>query len=222
MDPMELMRKAISNGKIPSEYERKIEPGLVKAKDAIKKVEKATGAKYPIWYVLPYAIIMKGGNLDSEAIVYSRFMPLSNENTLLLTVEFTAPLILFGSKDTVASAVAHEFLHYINFLALLKDRRLGSSSPTDHVIEALYADEGELYNADLIYSKSRYLKRVLAEKFKDGLNDEALNKKTITRWINAGLPTLVISPSENRITISMFAVMNYVPEEGARRLINWT
>jgi len=222
MDPMELMRKAISDRKIPSEYEKKIEPGLLKAKDAIKKVEKTTGAKYPIWFVLPYAIIMKGGNLDSEAIVYSRFMPLSNENTLLLTVEFTAPLILFGSKDTVASAVAHEFLHYINFLALLKDRRLGSSTPTDQVIEALYADEGELYNADLIYSKSRYLKRVLAEKFKDGLNDEALNKKTITRWINAGLPTLAISPSENRIAISMVAVMNYVPEEGARRLINWT
>ncbi len=222
MDPMELMRKAVNDGKIPGEYEKKIEPGLLKVKDAVKKVEKSSGAKYPVWFVLPYAVIMKGGNLDSEAIVYSRFMPLSNENTLLLTVELTAPLVLFGSKDTIASAVAHEFLHYLNFLALLRDRSLGSSSSTDQVIEALYADEGELYTADSVYSKSKYLMRVLAEKFKDGLNDDALNKKSITKWINAGLPTVVISPSENRIALSMAAIMNYVPEEGARRLINWT
>ncbi len=222
MDPMELMRKAVNDGKIPSEYEKKAELGILKVKEAVNKVEKSSGARYPVWFVLPYAVMMKGGNLDSEAIVYSRFMPLSNENKLLLTVELTAPLVLFGSKDTIASTVAHEFLHYLNFLALLRDTSLTSSSSTDQVIEALYADEGELYTADLIYSKNKYLMRVLNEKFKDGLNDDALNKKSITKWINAGLPTVVISPSENRVALPMAAVINFDPEEGARRLLNWT
>lgn len=222
MDPMELIRKAVSEGKIPQEYEKKTELGLQKVKEAVSKVEKSSGAGYPVWFVSPYAVVMKGGNLYSEAIVYSRFMPLSDGTNLVLTVELTAPLVAFGSKDTIASAVAHEFLHYLNFLALLRDRNIRSSGITDEVIEALGIDEGELYTADSVYSKSKYLMRVLDEKFKDGLNDEALNKKSIAKWINAGLPTVVMSPSENQVKLPMVAIMNYVPEERVRRLLKWT
>ncbi|MCL4343577.1 MAG: hypothetical protein M1291_01265 [Thaumarchaeota archaeon] len=222
MDPMELIRKAVNDGKIPEEYEKKAELGVSKVTDAIGKVEKSSGAKYPVWFVSPYAVVMKGGNLYSEAIVYSRFMPLSDGTNLILTVELTAPLVAFGSKDTIASAVAHEFLHYLNFLALLRDRTIRSSSITDQVIEALGIDEGELYTADLVYSKSKYLIRVLDEKFRDGLNDDALNKKSIVKWINAGLPTVIMSPSENQVKLPMVAIMNYIPEERVRRLLKWT
>ncbi|MEM0097789.1 MAG: hypothetical protein QXY52_05905 [Conexivisphaerales archaeon] len=221
MDPMELIRKAVNDGKITHEYEKKVEVGTLKVTEAIHKVEKSSGARYPIWFVSPYAVVIKGGNLYSEAIIYSRFMPLSDGTNLLLTVELTAPLVAFGSRDTIASAVAHEFLHYLNFLALLKERSISSASTTDQVIEALGIDEGELYTANSVYSKSKYLIRVLDEKFKDGLNDDALNKKSITKWINAGLPTVVMSPSENQVKLPMVAIMSYIPEESVRRLLKW-
>lgn len=222
MNPMELIRKAVNEGKIPAEYESKVELGLSKITDAVNKVEKSTGAKYPLWFISPYSLLMKGGNLYSEAIVYSRFVPISDGSSLLLTVELTAPLVAFGSKGTISSAVAHEFLHYLNFLALLRDRSIRSSGVTDEVIEALGIDEGELFTADLVYSKSKYLLRVLNEKFSDGLNDDALNKRTITKWINAGLPTIVMSPSDNQVKLPVAVLMKYVPDEGIRRLLKWT
>jgi hypothetical protein len=203
MNPMEPIRKAVNEGKIPAEYESKVELGLSKVTDAVNKVEKSTGARYPLWFISPYSLVMKGGNLYSEAIVYSRFVPISDGSNLLLTVELTAPLVAFGSKDTISSAVAHEFLHYLNFLALLRDRSIRSSGITDEVIE------------------SKYLLRVLKEKFSDGLNDDALNKRTITKWINTGLPTIVMSPSDNQVKLPVAVLMKYVPDEGIRRLLKW-
>jgi len=221
MDPLVPINESLNKNEIPKDIYNKVLDSVKKVHDAITQIEKASNIKYPEWYVYPKAIVMKAP-VGESSIIYSRFFPFSYENVLYTLVQVTPPLILYASKDTLLAVMAHEFLHYINFVANLKNFSITSEEKTTSVFESVFKDEAQLYDEEKVFKKSKKIKRLLKEKFSGGLNDEALNKKTLTRWFKKGLPVEYISPEGNISRISMLSILNFKPEETLKRFLNWT
>ena len=221
MDPLAALSESLNKKEIPLEIYEKILSSREKVEEAIKSVEKASGIKYPDWYVYPKALAMKG-IVGEASIIYSRFYPLTYQDRLYLLVQLTPPLVLYSSKDTLLAVLAHEMLHYINFAAKIKSFSISSSEISVSVFESAFADQGELYSPEAVFRKGKKIIRLLKEKFDVGLKDEALNKKTISRWINKNLPTEYISPEQNTVRVSVYSILNYSPEESLKRFLNWT
>ncbi len=221
MNPLVTLNESLSKNEIPEDIYKKISYSVKKVEEAILYVEKYSGIKYPEWYIYPKAIAMKTP-VGESSIVYSRFFPFSYQDVLYNLVQVTPPLVLYASKDTLLAVIAHEFLHYVNFVASIKDFAISSEEQTNSILESAFKDEGQLYDEEKVFKKSRKIKRLLKEKFSGGLNDEALNKKTLSRWFNKGLPVEYIAPENNVSKISVVSILNFKPEETLKRFLNWT
>lgn len=207
-DPLVLVRETAKKGLIPDAMLKKAENRIKYLEWAIEKVEKATNVKYPLWYVVPYVIILEDP-FGGKAILYARNRPVISENSSLsFSIEFTLPLHLFSSKDTLLAVVAHEFTHYIELARRISEFELLSSEIPCSVFEATYRDVEESLKPELVFGRHRSIVRVLREKFPDGLEDSALNSRTIKGWIQKGLPALRITPEENIIRIPIEVVAN--------------
>ncbi|MFP3130250.1 MAG: hypothetical protein RXR51_01510 [Nitrososphaeria archaeon] len=221
MDPLVTINESLSKNEIPEDIFKKVSDSVKKVNDVIIQIEKASNIKYPEWYVYPKALVMKAP-VGGSSIVYSRFFPFSYENVLYTLVQVTPPLVLYASKDTLLAVMAHEFLHYVNFIAGLKNFSITSEEETTSVFESVFKDEAQLYDEEKVFKKSKKIKRLLKEKFSGGLNDEALNKKTLARWFKKGLPVDYIYPEGNISRISVISILNFKPEETIKRFLNWT
>lgn len=224
MNEFSLVEKAVASGRLPRRVLETAKRRVEKLRLYINEVEAASGVKYPEWYVRPELLLMTGGELQEQAILFSRFVPLSDGESLKLYVEFTLPLIIYGVKDTLTAVVAHELLHYLNFLAKVKDMRVSSSEIGTSVFEAGYLDEEELLSPERVFTQkgSKKITRLLSEKFSGGLNDEKLVERALTGWIKKGLPVVAISPEDNVIKVSIISMLNFVPDESVRRVLNWS
>ncbi len=212
---------AAAEGKIPRDVLESAKEGVEKLSSCIAKVEKASKVRYPAWYAMPAAVLMSGGELQEQAILFSRFIPVTRGNSLEFYVEFTLPLILYASKDTLTAVAAHELLHYLNFLSKVKEMRISSSEIGTSAFEAGYLDEEELLSPERVF-RSKAIIRLLATKFSGGLNDQPLIKRTITKWVKKGLPVVTISPEDNVTRLSIASLLNFVPDESVKRVLNWT
>ncbi|MFP3166146.1 MAG: hypothetical protein RXR36_02505 [Nitrososphaeria archaeon] len=221
MDPLVTINESLKKNEIPEDIFKKVSDSVKKVNDVIIQIEKASNIKYPEWYVYPKALVMKAP-VGGSSIVYSRFFPFSYENVLYTLVQVTPPLVLYASKDTLLAVMAHEFLHYVNFIAGLKNFSITSEEETTSVFESVFKDEAQLYDEEKVFKKSKKIKRLLKEKFSGGLNDEALNKKTLARWFKKGLPVDYIYPEGNISRISVISILNFKPEETIKRFLNWT
>lgn len=217
------VERAVSEGRLPREILDKARERTDKLRECIREVERASSVKYPAWYIRPELVLMRGGEMQEEAIVFSRFMPLSLGQGLGLYVEFTLPLVLYASMDTLTAVAAHELLHYLNFLVKIRDMRVASSQLSTSVFEARYLDEEELLSPERVFGRRRSrILRLLSEKFSGGLNDQPLVERAVSRWIKKGLPVVYVSPEENAVRVSLESLLSFVPEESARRVLNWT
>ncbi len=221
MNPLVTLNESLNKNEISEDVYRKISDSVKKVNDAVLLVEKASGIKYPDWYVYPKAIAMKTPT-GELSIVYSRFFPFSYQDVLYNLVQVTPPLVLYASKDTLLAVIAHEFLHYVNFVANVKNFSISSEEDTTSILESVFKDEGQLYDEEKVFKKSKRIRRLLKEKFSGGLNDDALNKKALTRWFKKGLPVEYITPESNVSKISVVSILNYRPEETLKRFLNWT
>ncbi len=221
MNPLVTLNESLSKNEIPEDIYKKISDSVKKVNEAVLFVENSSGVKYPDWYVYPKAIAMKTPAGESS-IIYSRFFPFSYQDVLYNLVQVTPPLVLYASKDTLLAVMAHEFLHYINFVARIKNFSISSEEETVSVMESVFKDEEQLYDEEKVFKKSKKIRRLLKEKFSGGLNDEALNKKALTRWFKKSLPVDYIAPENNVSRISVVSILNFRPEETLKRFLNWT
>ncbi|MGC8569227.1 MAG: hypothetical protein ACP5LW_04410 [Nitrososphaeria archaeon] len=221
MDPLVRINESVQKNELPSEIYEDLVAGANKARDAIAKIEKASGIKYPEWYIYPRAIAM--GRPPSElSIIYSRFFPFSYEGALYTVVQVTPPLILYASKDTILAVLAHEMLHYVNFVASIRSFSVTSDETMTSVFESVFRDENQLYDPEKVFRRGRRIIRLLKEKFSMGLNDQNLNRRTIKKWFARNLPVEYIAPEDNAVRVNVSSLLSYTPEESLKRFLNWT
>lgn len=195
--------------------QRRLKPSLVaklKARGkylsaALGRVEKATGLRYPPYYVEPnLPLAVTSVEFGSVGAFFARVIPTAFEGRISIIVQFTAPLILFGTKSTVEAVAAHEFTHYVDLVRRLSRTDVVSEERVSTLFEAGYADEERVVSPKKVFAKDRPLARLVEKKFTPNLTDQALDDKVTKGWIAKGLPTRRVATEENNVRLDMAMV----------------
>jgi len=187
---------------------KKINSRLKFLEEGIKRVEKASGLKYPAYYIEPFLPIMSSQLEPSQiGVVYARTLPLEIGGALEIVVQITAALVAYGSKATLHAVLAHEFLHYASLVKRFSSRDMLSAELTSSMFETVHVDTSGFSRLERIY-KDRSLRRLLKKKFSNGLVDEDLHEKVLEHWLAKGLPTIRLTPDSNVARLSIQSVLN--------------
>jgi len=194
--------------RIPKGVMKKINSRLKFLDEGIRRVEKASGLKYPPYYIEPFLPVMSSELEPSQiGVVYARTLPLEVGESLEIVVQITAALVAYGSKATLHAVLAHEFLHYASLVKGFSSREILSAELTSSMFETVHVDTGGFSHLEKIY-KDRFLKRLLKKKFSNGLVDEDLHKKVLEHWLAKGLPTIRLTPDSNVTRLSIRSILN--------------
>lgn len=208
IDPLGKVREALLERKITEEIAETTEKKLSLLQEMVKNVEEASGLSYPPYYIMPLLILVKSEvEMGMLGVYYARNVPVVINDRLNLFVEFTAPLLIYSSKETLLAVVAHEFTHYLELIKRFTTSPYSSSSPST-MFEATYKDMQEAMDAEKVFGKRSRLVTAIAKKFSDGFSDEALNKRVIKHWLEKKLPYVVVRPDDNAVRIPFSALTN--------------
>jgi len=208
VDPLGKVNEAAKNGKLPPEIVGKIVARMPELDEAIKNVEEASGLVYPPYYVQPVMILVKSEvEVGTTGVYYARNVPVVLNNKLNLLIEFTAPLLLYASKQTLQAVVAHEFTHYLELVKRFSTSPFSSPSPST-MFEATYKDMQEAFPPELIFGRRKGIALAIDKKFSQGFSDEPMNKRAIKNWLEKKLPYVVVSPDDNAVRIPLSAIAN--------------
>ena len=203
MDPLILLDHAVAQGKIPRGMAKKVRLRMKVLLGAVQRVEKASGLRYPPYYVEPVLPVSRtGAEYGQMGVLFARVVPHTETGSLVILVQFTAALVAFGTKGTIEAVAAHEFTHYVDLVRKLSTRDIVSDEVATTLYEASYADAERTVPPKVLFSE-RSLVSLVSRKFKDELHDPALNKKVGDAWIAKDLPIHWVGPEENRTTIPM-------------------
>ena len=203
LNPLALIDQFAARGKVEKRVAKKVVDRAEYMQRAVRRVEKASGLKYPPYYVEPtLPLAASTVEFGSAGVLYARVIPTSTEAGLSIVVQFTAPLIAFGGKGTIEAVAAHEFTHYVDLVRRLSTIGVVTDERATTLYESSYADSERALDPKLVFT-DRALVRLVKKKFKDGLVDEALNGKVTKNWIEKGLPTRKIAPEDNLVRLRM-------------------
>ncbi|MDG6988990.1 MAG: hypothetical protein JRN21_06655 [Nitrososphaerota archaeon] len=206
MDPLILLDQAVAQGKVPRVMAKKVRTRLGYVQGAVTRVERASGLRYPPYYIEPSLPVSKtGAEYGQMGVLFARVIPTTVNGSVLILVQFSAALVAFGTKATIEAVAAHEFTHYIELVRRLSTKDVASDEVATTLYEASYADSEHLVPPKLIFSE-RALVSLLSRKFKENLSDAALNKKVGESWIGKNLPIRWVGPEENFVKLPMGAV----------------
>ncbi len=201
MDSLAKLREASEAKLIPRAMAKRVESKMKNVFDGVAKVEKASGLRYPPYYVEPLLVVSTSGQeLGELGVLYARTIPLEVESRLEIWIQLSAALVAFGSKTTVRTVLAHEFLHYVELAKRLVKFEVASEEVSTTLFEATYRDYEALAEPSKIF-KDKALVRLLKKKFSDGLVDTKLQENTVKMWLEAKLPTVNLPPEGNVIRI---------------------
>ncbi|ABK77059.1 hypothetical protein CENSYa_0424 [Cenarchaeum symbiosum A] len=119
-------------------------------------------------------------------ILFARTLPLVREGRLQVVIQVCAPLIAYGLKGTVHAILAHEFLHYLELIHRASGA-ITSDETSGNIRDSVYADGTRVLEPGAVFS-DRTLVSHITKRFPAGFRDARLEAKTITNWIDAGLP----------------------------------
>jgi hypothetical protein len=203
VDPLVLVDKAEAEGKLPKTIARKVRTRMNYLTAAVARVEKASGLRYPPYYVEPVLPIAKSGaEFGQMGVLFARVVPTTSTGKLSIFVQFTAALVAFGAKGSIEAVAAHEFTHYVDFVRRVKTGGMTSEERASTLFEAMYADAERTVPPSMIFSE-KSLVTLVKRKFKEGFSDERLNKKVSEAWIEKKLPMRLVAPEENVVRVSM-------------------
>ncbi len=207
MDPLIKLEEVEKSGKLPLSILNKIKRRMKYLYEGIAKIEQASGLKYPNYYIEP-KLPLSSSQVEKGQIgvLYARTIPTEGMLGLEILVQISAPLVAFGLKTTIQAVLAHEFLHYIEFMKRFSKLDIVSDSLSTSLFEALYSDYERLFEPKLIF-KDKRLVNLINKKFSNGLEDKRLNEKTLKEWIEKGLPTLNLSPNDNVIRLPVSSIL---------------
>jgi hypothetical protein len=207
LDPLIKLEEVEKSGKLPLSILNKIKMRMKYLYEGIAKIEQASGLKYPNYYIEP-KLPLSSSQVEKGQIgvLYARTIPTEGILGLEILVQISAPLVAFGLKTTIQAVLAHEFLHYIEFMKRFSKLDIVSDSISTSLFEALYSDYERLFDPKLIF-KDKRLVNLINKKFSNGLEDKRLNEKTLKEWIEKGLPTLNLSPNDNVIRLPVSSIL---------------
>jgi hypothetical protein len=208
MDPLVVLDQAVAKGNLPRAMGRKAALRMKYLTGAVERVEKASGLDYPPYYVEPTLPLSRGGGeYGQTGVLYARVLTTTATGRLSILVQFTAALIVFGSKATLEAVAAHEFTHYVDLVRRLSKTDVVSEERATTLYEASFADVERTVPPKLLFSE-KALVALVSRKFKDGLTDPTLNRKVESSWIAKNLPVRWAATEENVVRLSMAAVMS--------------
>jgi hypothetical protein len=206
VDPLILLDQAVAQEKVPRAVARKVIVKMKYVQGAVQRVEKASGLRYPPYYVEPVLPVSKGGGEYGQVgVMYARVIPTTITGSLVVLVQFTAALVAFGTKGTIEAVAAHEFTHYVDLVRRLSTAKVTSDEVATTLYEASFADAERTVPPKLLFSE-KALVALVTRKFKNDLMDPALNRKVGNSWIAKNLPIRWVGPDENRVRLGMSVV----------------
>lgn len=206
LDPLILLDQAVAQEKVPRTMAKKVRSRMPYLQGAVGRVEKASGLRYPPYYVEPTLPVSKtGAEYGQMGVLFARVIPTTVNGGVLILVQFSAALVAFGTKATIEAVAAHEFTHYLELVRKLSTANVASDEVATTLFEASYTDAERTVPAKLIFS-DRALVSLVTRKFKNNLSDAALNKKVGDAWIGKSLPIRWVGPEDNLVRLPMGAI----------------
>ncbi len=206
-DPFVLMDQFAAQGKLKPALAAKVKAKAGNLSGAIARVEKATGLRYPPYYVEPtLPLAVTSVEYGSVGAFFARVIPTPFEGKVSIIVQFTAPLLLFGTKLTVTAVAAHEFTHYVDLVRRLSGTSIISEERVSTLFEAGYADEERVVSPSKVFAKDKPLARLVDKRFTPNLTDPKLDDKVSKAWVAKGLPTRRVTTEENNVRLDMTMV----------------
>jgi hypothetical protein len=213
-DPFVLLDQFAAQGKLKPALVAKVKARGTYLFGAVARVEKATGLRYPPYYVEPtLPLAVTSIEYGSIGAFFARVIPAAFEGRLSIIVQFTAPLLLFGAKGTIEAVAAHEFTHYVDLVRRLSGMSIVSEERVSTLFEAGYADEERVVSPIKVFAKDKPLAKLVEKRFTPNLTDPKLDDKVSKGWISKGLPARRVTPEENnvRLDMGMIATMRFDP-----------
>lgn len=206
MDPLILLDQAEAQGKLPRPIARKVRLRMKYLVGAVKRVEKASGLRYPPYYVEPVLPVAKSpAEYGQMGVLFARVIPTTATGSLAILIQFTAALVAFGTRSTIEAVAAHEFTHYVDLVRRLSQTDVLTDERLATLHESSFADSDRLVPARFVFSE-KSLVGLVTRKFRDGLSDSAINKKVSDSWVAKGLPMRWVDPQENTVRLGMDVV----------------
>lgn len=217
-DPLYKVHGAARAGQIPDETYRLVIERLDLVKEGIERVQKASGLKYPYYYVEPSMVVSTSAVEFSQfGIFFARTIPVvGDDNLLRVVVQLTAPLVAYGLKGTIHAILAHEFMHYLELVSRIAKMRIVSDELSGTLFEGTYADAGRLLEERAVFKSDQTLIRHITTRFPEGFRDMKLEDKAIKLWMSKGLPMTRVPIDANVIKIPVEAMARLQVEQAIK------
>lgn len=203
MDPLVLLDQAVAQDRLPRFMAKKVVLKMGVLQGAVQRVERASGLRYPPYYVEPVLPLLRtGAEYGQTGVLFARVIPHTATGSLVILVQFTAALVAFGTRATIEAVAAHEFTHYVELVRKLSARDIVSDEIATTLYETSYADAERAAPPNDLFSE-RALVSLVSRKFRNDLSDRALNKKVGSAWIAKHLPIRWMGPEENLLKVPM-------------------
>ncbi len=203
MDPLIKIIESYEKGILPKNTLLKIRKRFSIVTSGIRRIELSTGIRYPIFYIDPALVLSNNTNIyDNYAILFARTIPFIHNDEFSIIIQISAPLVAYGLKSTVHAILAHEFLHYLDFMNKVSKMKMVSDEITGNFFESIYSDESHLFEPRIVFS-DKILVRHIERKFKPSFTDPKLEDKTIKYWLKKNLQKIIVNLDENTIKLSV-------------------
>ena len=211
-DPLIKVRHAKEQGIIPSEIYKVIVDRFHIVEMGIQRIERASGLRYPYYYIDPTLIIAApSSSADIQTIPVVK-----KNNEIDIVVQVTAPLVVYGLLGTIHAILAHEFMHHLELLSRIIKMEVVSDEISASLFENRYLDSGRLIEARFVFRSDSVLRDHITRKFPEGFKDTRLEEKTIKYWMNKGLPSISVSLDSNVTKIPVEAMAKLNVDQGVR------
>jgi len=203
VDPLVLLDQAVAQEKVPRAIATKVRRKMNTVVAAVQRVEKASGLKYPPYYVEPSLPCSKtGAEYGQMGVLFARVIPTTVTGRVVILVQFSAALIAYGTKATIEAVAAHEFTHYVDLVRKLSTKNIASDEVVTTLFEASFRDAEHTVPPKQLFSE-KALVSLISRKFKADLVDASLSRKAENQWVAKDLPIHWVSPEENRLKVPM-------------------
>jgi hypothetical protein len=217
-DPLYKIHDAYKAGHLPKKVYNLVLKKFPLVVEGIRRVEEASGLKYPYYYVEPRLVLSTSAiEFAQVGILFARTIPVTDiRNNLRVVVQITAPLISYGLKGTIHAVLAHEFMHYLELVNRVVNMKVISDEVSGTLFEGTYADASKLLEERAVFKSDPSLVKHITSRFPEGFRDLKLEDKVINRWMNKGLPTTKVPLDANVIKIPIQAMTHLEVEQNLK------
>jgi len=208
LDPLVRFNQPENENILPTRLKSSVLKRIKYVEKGIKRVQIASNLLYPKYYVEPVLPVTETiHEVGQLGVLYARTIPAVGPAGVEIVVQLSAALVAYAAVSTIDAVLAHEFLHYVEFVRKFTKMDSLAEEISTTIYESVYADADRLYDPKLLYKDKRLLS-LLNKKFAGGLNDPKLHEKTTKKWLEKGLPILRIPPESNTMRIPVSALLS--------------